>query len=83
MVIGWKVMEWYIKNGETFKVMRKVGEEIVEIAAGTITSLQKDKNNVKEIAQWHECGMKVKVGKKIEQWDTLDFYEMQEKQLKN
>lgn len=79
MVVWWKVLEWYVRNGATFKVMRREWEEMVEVAEGKITSLQKDQTNVKEMAKWHECGMKVKVGKKIEQWDILEFYEMQEK----
>jgi translation initiation factor IF-2 len=41
--------------------------------------LQRDKNNVKEVAQGHECGMKVRVQKKIELGDVLYFYDMQEK----
>ncbi len=79
MVIWWKVSEWYIRNGETFKVMRQGEWWLVEIASGSIISLQKDKNNVKEVAQWHECGMKVRVAKKIEEWDILEFFEIQEK----
>jgi len=27
---------------------------------------------------WEECGMKVKVSKKIEEWDIIEFWEMQE-----
>ncbi len=79
MVIWGKVSEWYIKNGATFKVMREEEDGLAEVASGSITSLQKDKNNVKEVAQWHECGMKVRVAKKIEEGDVLEFFEMQEK----
>jgi translation initiation factor IF-2 len=79
MVIWWKVSEGYIKNGWVFKVMRQEEWWLAEVASGSITSLQKDKNNVKEVAQWHECGMKVRVAKKIEEWDMLEFFEMQEK----
>jgi len=39
---------------------------MVEFVSGKITSLQKDQTNVKEMAKGHECGMKVRVGKKIE-----------------
>jgi translation initiation factor IF-2 len=81
MVIGWKVLDWHVRNGATFKVMRREGEEMVEFVSGKITSLQKDQTNVKEMAKWHECGMKVRVGKKIEVWDILEFYEMQEKKV--
>jgi translation initiation factor IF-2 len=79
MVIWGKVLHGVIKNGAKFKVMRIEAGERVEIVSGTITSLQKDKNNVKEVPEGHECGMKVKVGKKIEEGDWLDFYEEQEK----
>ena len=81
MVIWGKVSEWHVRNGATFKVMRYENEELVEIASGKVTSLQKDQTNVKEMAKWHECGMKVRVGKKVEVWDKLEFYEMQEKKV--
>ena len=81
MVIWGKVLDGVVRNGATFKVMRREWEEMVEFVSWKITSLQKDQTNVKEMAKWHECGMKVRVGKKIEMWDILEFYEMQEKKI--
>jgi len=74
MVIGGKVTKGKITNGCDFRIHRE--NEI--IGKGQITSLQKDKQSIKEIAQWYECGMKVKSSKKLEEWDTLEFYVIQE-----
>ena len=74
MTVGWKVVEWKAKNKCKFRILR--WDEI--IANGEILSLHKNKDEVKEIVEWDECGMKVKVGKKIEEWDILEFWEMQE-----
>lgn len=56
-----------------FRVLR--GEEI--LSTGTVTSLKRDQENVDEVSEGHECGMKVKVGKKIEENDILEFYVME------
>ena len=74
MVIWWKVIEWKIKNNVNFRILK--WEEI--IWTWNITSLQKDKNTVKEVLEWYECGMKIRSSKKIVEWDVLEFYEMQE-----
>ncbi len=74
MVIWGKVIEWKVKNKTKFRIIR--GEEI--IANGEIKSLHKNKDEMKEISLWDECGMKVKVGKKVEIGDVLEFWEMQE-----
>jgi translation initiation factor IF-2 len=41
--------------------------------------LQRNKDHVKEVNAGEDCGMKVKVGKKIVVGDSLEFYEMQDK----
>lgn len=74
MTVGWKVIEWKAKNKCKFRILR--WDEIV--ANWEILSLHKNKDEVKEIVEWDECGMKVKVWKKIEEWDVLEFWEMQE-----
>ncbi len=74
MVVWGKVIEWTIKNKCKFRIIR--WEEIV--ASGEIQSLHKNKDEIKKANEWDECGMKVKVGKKIEEWDMLEFWEMQE-----
>jgi len=74
MVVWWRVVEWTIKNKCKFRLIR--WEEI--IATGDMQSLHKNKDEIKKANEWDECGMKVKVGKKIEEWDILEFWEMQE-----
>lgn len=74
MTVWWKVIEWKAKNKCKFRILR--WDEIV--ANWEILSLHKNKDEVKEIVEWDECGMKVKVWKKIEEWDVLEFWEMQE-----
>jgi translation initiation factor IF-2 len=74
MTVWGKVIEWKAKNKCKFRIIR--WDEI--IANGEILSLHKNKDEVKEIVEWDECGMKVKVWKKIEEWDILEFWEMQE-----
>lgn len=74
MVIGGKVIEWKVKNKSKFRVFR--WEEM--IANGEIKSLHKNKDEKKEVPFGDECWMKVKVGQKVEIWDVLEFWEMQE-----
>lgn len=74
MTVGGKVQEGKVKNKLRFRVYR--GEDIV--TQGEILSLHRNKDQVKEVNGGDECGMKVKIGKKIEMGDLLEFYEMQE-----
>jgi translation initiation factor IF-2 len=74
MTIGGMVIEGKVKNKLKFRVHR--GEEI--ITGGEILSLQRNKDQVKEVNEGEDCGMKVKVGKKIMEKDVLEFYEMQD-----
>jgi len=86
MVIGGKVLSGKVKNKSKFRILRTdattkdhgpdTGEIIV--ANGEIVSLHKNKDEVKEMYEGEECGMKVHSGKRIEIGDTLEFYEMQE-----
>ena len=73
MIIGGKVLDGKVTNGAQFRVHR--GEEMV--ATGRVLSLKKETENVDEVSQGHECGMKVKVGKKILEWDELEFFTME------
>jgi translation initiation factor IF-2 len=73
MIIWGKITEGVARNGALFRILR--GEEI--IGTGKITSLKKEQENVDEISQWYECGLKVRVSKKIVENDILDFYVME------
>lgn len=74
MTIGWMVIDWKVKNKLKFRVHR--GEDI--ICGWEILSLQRNKDQVKEVQAWEDCGMKVKTWKKIVEKDILEFYEMQD-----
>ncbi len=83
-IIFWgKVLEGKIKNNSYFKVINRTddadaeGEWGKEIK-GTVTSLQRDKDNVSEVAQWYECGMKAKINKKLEVGDILEYFVWEE-----
>ncbi len=78
MIIGGKVIEGKARNGAEFRIWRKVewAEEEI-IGQGKITSLKRDQDNVNEVNTWYECGMKVRISKKVLEWDTLEFFVME------
>jgi translation initiation factor IF-2 len=78
MIIGGKVIEGKIGNGMKFRVNLENAEDPTNVPYGEITSLQRETNSVKEVAEGYECGMKVKVSKKVSEGDILTFYEMEE-----
>lgn len=73
MIIGWKVIDWKIQNWAFFRAHRWT--EI--IASWKVTSLKKETENVDEIGTGYECWMKVKVDKKLQEEDQLEFYVIQ------
>lgn len=74
MTIWGKILEGKAKNKLKFRVIR--GEEI--LGDWNIVSLHKNKDQVKEMNEWEECGIKVLTPKKIEIGDILEFLEMHE-----
>lgn len=74
MTVGGMVKEGKVKNKLKFRVYR--GDDI--LTNGEILSLHRNKDEVKEVNAGEDCGMKVKIWKRIEIGDTLEFYEMQE-----
>ena len=75
MTVGWIVKEWRIRNKLKFRVYR--WDDI--LTNWEILSLHRNKDEVKEVWEGEDCGMKVKIWKKIEVWDILEFYELQDK----
>jgi len=78
MIIGGKVTEGKVKNGAQFKIWRKweSGEDEI-IGQGKVTSLKRDQENVDEVNVGYECGMKVRLSKKVVEWDSLEFFIME------
>ena len=75
MTVWGKVIFWKLHGKPKFTVLR--GEDI--LCTGTVVSLHKNKDEVKEVGEWDQCGIKVTTGKKIEIWDIIEFFEMQDK----
>ena len=75
MTVWGIVKEGKVRNKLRFRVYR--GEDI--LTNWEILSLHRNKDEVREVWEGEDCGMKVKIGKKIEVWDILEFYEMQDK----
>jgi translation initiation factor IF-2 len=71
-----KVTEWEIRNGAHFRIIRGTGDD-AEVLTGKVTSLQKEQNSVDKLGTGHECGMKVKISKKVEVGDVLELYVME------
>lgn len=77
MIIGGKVIDGEVRNGAQFRITRGEGEEAEIFTTGKITSLKRDQENVDKVAVGYECGMKVRVGKKIVEGDVLEFFVME------
>ena len=75
MTVWGIVKEGRIRNKLKFRVYR--GDDI--LTNWEILSLHRNKDEVREVWEWEDCGMKVKIWKKIEVWDILEFYELQDK----
>ncbi|MCX6824038.1 MAG: translation initiation factor IF-2 [candidate division SR1 bacterium] len=75
MTIGGKVTFGKLHGKPKFTVLR--GEDI--LCTGNVVSLHKNKDEVKEVGEGDQCGIKVTTGKKIEIGDIIEFFEMQDK----
>ena len=76
MTIGGMVKDGKVKNKLKFRVYR--GDDI--LTNWEILSLKRNKDEVKEVKAGEDCGMKVKIGKKLDVGDILEFYELQDVQ---
>ena len=74
MTVWGKVIFGKLHGKPKFSVMR--GEDI--LCTGHVVSLHKNKDEVKEVGEGDQCGIKVTTWKKIEIWDIIEFYEMQD-----
>lgn len=70
MTIGWKITQWKVVWTAKFRITR--WDEI--FGNWEIVSLHRNKDQVKEVWEWEECGIKIKTSKKIEIWDNLEFF---------
>ncbi len=82
MTIWGKVIFWKLHGKPKFTVMRSApdgtpGDEDI-LCTGHVVSLHKNKDEVKEVGEGDECGVKVTTGKRIEIWDIIEFFEMQD-----
>lgn len=78
MIIGGKVTEWEARNGAEFRMWRKWDSgELETIGQWRITSLKREQENVNKVTEWHECGMKVRISKKVLEGDILEFFVME------
>ena len=70
MTIWWKIIQWKVLPNARFRIMR--WDEI--LGNWDIVSLHRNKDQVKEVWEGEECGIKIRTSKKIELWDKLEFF---------
>lgn len=70
MIIGGKVIDGVVKNGAHFIVKR--WEE--ELWWGKVTSLKIEQENVNEVKEGRECGVRVRTWARFKPGDILEFY---------
>ena len=74
MTIWGKVIFGSLHGKPKFTVLR--GENI--LCTWQVVSLHRNKDEVKEVTEGDQCGIKVTTGKKIEIWDIIEFTELQD-----
>jgi len=70
MIIWWKVIDGLVKNWAHFMLRRWEDE----LWWWKVTSVKIEQENVSEVKSWRECWIRVRTGKKIKEWDILEFY---------
>jgi len=75
VVCGGTVTSGVVRPKQKFRVKR--GSEI--IGEGTLTTLQKDKQEAREAFEGETCGMSVATTAAIELGDKIEFYTREEK----
>lgn len=71
----------YITSGKVVRnaLVRVVRDSIV-VYDGKIESVKREKDDVREVAEGYECGIKIEKFNDIKELDILECYEMQEEQ---
>jgi translation initiation factor IF-2 len=76
-VAGGYVLDGLIKRGAKFR-LKRAGKLLGEV--GTLSSLKRFKDDVREVASGFECGLLIDLpGADPEEGDVLEFYEVVEK----
>ena len=71
----------YITSGKLVRNAQvRVVRDSVVVYDGKIESIKREKDDVKEIAEGYECGIKIEKYNDIKELDILECYEMQEEQ---
>ena len=71
----------YITSGKVVRnALVRVVRDSVVIYDGKIESIKREKDDVKEVAEGYECGIKIEKFNDIKELDILECYEMQEEQ---
>ncbi len=73
-IAGVKVIKNTMKNGAKVRVVR----DGVIIYDGTISSIQREKDSVKEVKEGYECGITIENYNDLKEGDLLEAYEMVE-----
>ena len=69
----------YIKSGKFVRNAQvRIVRDSVVVHDGKIESIKREKDDVKEIAEGYECGIKIEGFNDIKELDILECYEMQE-----
>ncbi|MFZ2803830.1 MAG: translation initiation factor IF-2 [Patescibacteria group bacterium] len=84
MVVGGKVTEGKVVNGEHVRVWRKDAESGVEepVGLGMVDSLQTGKSTAKEAHAGQECGISFKGKVKVQVGDRFEIYHEETKERK-
>ena len=72
MIVGGKITKGKVENNVQVRIIR--GDKL--IGEGTITSLKREKENVSEVKEGYECGMRYNGSETIEIDDILEFYKL-------
>ena len=71
----------YITSGKVIRnALVRVVRDSVVVYDGKIESIRREKDDVREVAEGYECGIKIEKFNDIKELDILECYEMQEEQ---